>query len=1292
MACSTQKNTLVNRSYHELTAYYNVYFNGNEALKAGLLKVENQIEEDYTQLLPIYKESLPQVGELVSSDMDIAVEKGTKLIKFHSITKPPKSKAGSGKKRKPVKPEYNRFVDDAYLLMGRAFLYKKDYFRANGTFSLIIKNYKDDPVKFEASVWLVRTLTESGRYTEASELIAILEKDQDFPKALEGELAIASADLNIRQNRFEDAISFLTIGIKKIKGNKRKSRYAFILAQLYQETKNYDQALMAYRQVIRRRPNYEMLFNARINSAKVLSGEGNVAELKKELNKMRRQKRNQRYLDQIYYALANIAQSEGKVDDAIRNYQLSVANSSENIHQRALSSITLANLYFDKKEYIRSGLYFDSAMVVIDENYPNYETISRQYNSLNQLVSNLNTVIREDSLQKLAAMNEGERSLLIKKWIDLEKTRQAEALLAQAEGNFRSTTNRSYGRNLSIGTETSSWYFYNPSTVAYGKKEFQKLWGERPVEDNWRRSNKTESSDSEAEETTGDELKELAKEKEKARIDDPTKPEYYLQDLPINDTLLQASHNRIKDALFDAGTLFKNEYSAWPQSIGCFRELDRRYPETQYKLPSYFNLWDLYGEIEKPDSANYFKSWIIEHYPNSNYAKFLVNPNYFIELEAQKDSINRLYQVAFTAYKSRNYSLAADLANQASSLKPDSVTLSKLWFIRMVSLSRSLPARQFADSLDHYVETFPNAEPVELALQIKKLLKEDKYTDYQEMVKSGYINDFIRNQEVLEKQTGIENEVISKWDKSNDLLHYFVIAFPSGAGIDLNRLKFDLANYNLDHYTSRDFDIETETLNEETQLLVVRNLDNKESAMIYFLSIIRKPEVFKTLAGNDFMNFIVSNNNYRQMISDRSYNDYLTYFVKHYSSFTKGGFTEEELDSPEMLMARKAREEQELVEQGEFVLIETGKDTQGNPETVKEQLFKSDYNQAHSLVVYVKQRGFRTGLMMRSFVQYNSTSHRDKRLRVTPGMAPEGTLLQVLGFPNAYEARNYLITVQDRKELYQSLGDIPYSLYIITEENLEKLQESGKVDEYDDFHKRNYLQRKLPNPSEINPKSLVPGNNKAVSTEAPVTGSTKINETNTQQKSITPAEPVIKPAVVTTDSLPADNKPKNVTPLLGSQNQNVQEIIREKPIQGTPAVDSSNTVSTVAPQPNSNSLFSFEPESEHKVIYLVPTQGFNPTLLLTYLKRYNATTNGNQNLSVSNALFDDKLTMIIVEKFNGKEAANAYLRGVSSDQRVNLAVRNSKYHLLAISSKNHTVLLDTKKSEEYLNFFNQFYK
>jgi len=148
MACSTQKNTLVNRSYHELTAYYNVYFNGNEALKAGLLKVENQIEEDYTQLLPIYKESLPQVGELVSSDMDIAVEKGTKLIKFHSITKPPKSKAGSGKKRKPVKPEYNRFVDDAYLLMGRAFLYKKDYFRANGTFSLIIKNYKDDPVKF----------------------------------------------------------------------------------------------------------------------------------------------------------------------------------------------------------------------------------------------------------------------------------------------------------------------------------------------------------------------------------------------------------------------------------------------------------------------------------------------------------------------------------------------------------------------------------------------------------------------------------------------------------------------------------------------------------------------------------------------------------------------------------------------------------------------------------------------------------------------------------------------------------------------------------------------------------------------------------------------------------------------------------------------------------------------------------------------------------------------------------------------------------------------------------------
>ena len=73
VSCTTEKNTFVNRNFHNLTAHYNVYFNGNEAMKGGLYKIETQMEEDYTKILPIFKESLPKTEDMVKSDMNVAI-------------------------------------------------------------------------------------------------------------------------------------------------------------------------------------------------------------------------------------------------------------------------------------------------------------------------------------------------------------------------------------------------------------------------------------------------------------------------------------------------------------------------------------------------------------------------------------------------------------------------------------------------------------------------------------------------------------------------------------------------------------------------------------------------------------------------------------------------------------------------------------------------------------------------------------------------------------------------------------------------------------------------------------------------------------------------------------------------------------------------------------------------------------------------------------------------------------------------------------------------------------------
>ncbi len=1253
-SCSTEKNTLINREFHNLNSHYNVYFNGNEALKAGVLKIEENIEEDYTKILPIFKESLSNTDKVVSGDMTTAIEKGEKLIKFHSITKPPVNKNKSrSRKKTEAKSEYNRWVDDAYMMMGKAYLYKKDFPMASSTFQLIIRKFKNEPVKYDAYLWLIRSYNESERFTESQQLIETLENDSNFPDKLNGELAIVAADMHLKQQHYDEAIRFLDIGIKNIKGNKRKTRYSFILAQLYQETGKKQQALAAYKQVIRRRPQYEMLFNARINSARVSTGEGNLSALRKELNKMLKKKWNEPYFDQIYYALGNISYNDGKVDESIELYKKSVSLSSENIHQRALSCLTLADVYFEKRNYIPSGKYYDSAMVIIDDTYPNYESVSKKYNSLSKLVENLIEVQTQDSLQKLSLLSEEDLNKKIKGWIEAEQEKQKALESDEGEQNLSANYYRANSSRMRLGNTGSSFYFYNTSTVSYGKKEFANLWGERKNEDNWRRKDKSESVFNEEGEVVTEDLAEEIIIEEKKRADDPLTPEYYMQDIPVNDSMIAVSHTKIRDALFNSGNISKAEFNDLKLSIGCYRGLNDRYPDNIYELPSYFNLWDLYKITGNADSAAYYKNLITSKYPNTNYAKYLINPNFLVEEAARRDSINQIYTTAFNSYKRRDFSSAARYSNAVLKMNPDSSIESKVKFIQIVSSSRDLGNNVLSDSLKYFIKKYPNSEPVALAENILALIKDNKLNDYAQLVNSGYLNDVIQNNELMPQNYNTNDSIESKWNKDSDLLHYFIIAFPDNNDININRLKFDIANYNLDNFTSLDFEIETESLNPETKLLIVRNFDNKEDALIYFLSIVRKQEVFKTLAGKSYLNFVASNNNYREILNEKSYNDYLGFFVKNYSNITTGKFSEKDLESPEELMAKlKEDPADELKEQGEYVVVET-KDANYTPPVKKEQLFNSDLNKPFYYTILIHQKNVSTGYLMRDFVRYNSSVHRDKRLKVIPNRLQESTLLSVLTFNDAYVANDYLKTTSDKIELFSSIKDLKYDVFIISEENYNKLIETGNIEEWKKFYDANFIKRKIQTP------------------KAEIKSEAKTEESVQSKEIIKPVEkekneiniPVQKPE---TD--------KNIT----------------QPVESAKVVEAVNKAEE-KPKEITTSMYGVDNSSVHSLIFIVPNEGTHKTLLLTYISRFNAIKYRSFSIEVTTEKLDDINTMVIVKNIGNKEKSAEYFTNLKADQRVSSLIKDNEYKGYLISNENLLMFRQSKDIGEYQKFHDANY-
>ena len=1084
--CSTEKNTRASRAYHNVTSKYNIYFNGKESLKAGVDRIEKSVEDDFTQVIPIFKESYATAGNTSRADMDNAVLKGTKLIQIHSITKKPKRQKQRTRRYQQFasREEFNKWVDDSYMLIGKAYFYQHNYVSASENFSLILRKFPDEKIKYDAMIWLIRSYSEQGRYNEATELIQLLQSDKLFPRKLEKELARTSADMYMKQKDYREAIKFLDIAMKKGFSRKEKARMQYVLAQLYHETGDEDKATEAFRKVRKYNPPFKMDFNARINAAGMFSGKGDPVKLKKELRKMLRDEKNIEFRDQIYFALANLYFREGDRQQAIENYRKSVSSSVDNSFQLAHSSITLADLYFEDQIYKEAQAYYDTAVMVISEDYPGYDQLSQRHASLSRLVENLTVVEVQDSLQKLALMPENERNTLIDKWIAQVKEKQRqEELIARREQSERGFYRANeYRFGMGSASQGGGWYFYNPQTVSFGKAQFQQRWGRRKLEDNWRRKNKSIVSSDEMEE-----FAELADStRAVVREDDPLERNYYIQDLPLNDTLMAISHDKIRDALFNAGRIFKSDFSDYPHSAETFEDLNNRYPENIYLLSALFELYDVYDLMGNTALSNRYRDLIISRFPDSKYARYLQNPNFFAEMEARKNELNNIYQETFRSYKAGRYREIIPRVRQMKQLEPDTFLLSKIDFMHTVAEGVLSDMQSFGNGLKGYISSYPKAETTPLAKEILALIEENTLDDYQKLVEMGYLHDEIRNDELQPGNEPENDEFGGKFSYDDDLLHYFVIAYPRNAGIDVNRLKFDIANYNLDHYTKLDFDIEEENLDAANNLILVRSLVNKEQALIYFRAIIRQPEVFRTLSNTRYVNFVASSTNYRQILSEKSTSDYLKFYLTNYSRFIGPDFSPDGApeESPEELMARAQREDELLQERGRFVTVDV-------PATLGR--FSSFVDTTQSYVLAVMDKNLSLRPVIAQFSDFNRNNFRVWNLALQLKQAGDYQLLVVQGLPGFTESLSYFRKVILERSLFRNLGQSVYRSFIITGKNLELLMQKGDIDNYLEFFRTRYIQSAgqslTPPAADSAPSGISPGEpSQEVTTPAPYAG------------------------------------------------------------------------------------------------------------------------------------------------------------------------------------------------------------
>ncbi len=654
-ACSTEKNNFFNRKYHSTTARYNGLFNANELLRLSLITYDGSHKDDFYTFLPV--NPLPNDKDVIGMypAIDTAIAKCTKVIEDHSMP--------NAVDMYYKEAEYNNWIDENWITIGKALYYRRDYEKALKNFEFVKRFFIKDPSTYIAELWIAKIYIELNKYSDAKLILDGLneiaqeqkqKKFKDFipflnrkkgdaakptmKQSLQLEIYKAYSDLAMKRKDYEDAIDGLQLAISKTNSPREKARFNYILAQLYQYTNNSGSASHHFNKAVSASASFEIAFNARLNRALSDGSEG----VKKDLKRMARDSKNAAFKDQIFYALGLVELNNNQKQEAKEYLTKSAFYSISNKRQKAMAYEKLGDISFFDKEFVPAQKYYDSCARFMPEDYPNAEIVKNKSVKLFDLVKALETAAFEDSVQRIAKLSYNDREVFLKetliqlrKEIQDIKERDAAKLLALQSNSLPNNN-----------VKASKFIFNNPKLRETGFTEFKKLWGARDNEDDWRRNDKLSintfaySVDS-TEKIAGQQTK------------DSLSIEKLLKDIPLNDSAFSQSQLRLIDALYTSGILFKEVL------------LENNLAEKQFESVlalRLFNITDLSAAFqlfrlnEQNKKSEKYKSYILDKYPNSDAAKYFLDPDFYVKQkknaeESQKDYLKLLEQYKLKAYQ-----------------------------------------------------------------------------------------------------------------------------------------------------------------------------------------------------------------------------------------------------------------------------------------------------------------------------------------------------------------------------------------------------------------------------------------------------------------------------------------------------------------------------------------------------------------------------------------------------------------------------------------------------------------
>lgn len=716
IACSTKKDKFINRNFHAINTEYNVLFNGELALQAGLDEVRDTYKDNFWEILPIERMQTSEEAFLPgqktkNANFEKAEDKATKAIQKRSML------IGGSEK--------NPQMDEAHLLLGKSRYYDNRFIPALEAFNYILYKSPASDKIYEAKIWRektnVRLENDALAVNNLTKLLNEIKfKDQIYADA---NATLAQAFLNLEQK--DSAISRLRKATKYTKKDEEEARYKFILGQLFESIEEKDSAYAYYQSVIDMKRNSPKRYTIQSHAKQIQQFDvikGDTIALFERFKKLVEDRENRPYLDVLYHEKALVYERLKQPDNAVKNYNKSLKAQSLDSYLLASNYRNLGEIYFYKAKYQTAGHYYDSTLALLKPRTREFNAFKKKRDNLDDVIKYEGIAQRNDSIINVASLSKEDKIAFFEDYIAKLKKKEEEAeKLAQiqaekdeiAASNLQNTNTKqlSFSNKNSISNQAgtgfsgdSKFYFYNQTTVEFGKREFVKTWGKRNSDGNWRLSSSrsTQSKKDEVEDQKAEDEVVASKE-----ADPKYSPDFYIAQLPTAKAELDSIAKERNFAYYQLGVIYKEKFKEYQLASDRLEILLRSKPEERLVLPAMYNLYKIY-EITDPAKALAMKDKITSQYPDSRYAQILSKTG--SSAESLLDDPEIVYKNLYKSYEKGEYREVAANTDFAIEKFTGDEIMPKLELLKSKIVAKIKGLAEYKKALNYVALTYPNSD------------------------------------------------------------------------------------------------------------------------------------------------------------------------------------------------------------------------------------------------------------------------------------------------------------------------------------------------------------------------------------------------------------------------------------------------------------------------------------------------------------------------------------------------------------------------------------------------------